>query len=88
ISATPLHDEKAEAVEFIALETSEITNKPLKDIKLPRGTIIGAIIREDKILIPGGASIIKPGDLVILVTLRSAIPKVEKILTVKLDYFE
>jgi trk system potassium uptake protein TrkA len=88
ISATPLHDEKAEAVEFIALETSEITNKPLKNIKLPKGTIIGAIIREDNIHIPGGNSIIKPGDLVILVTLRSAIPKVEKILTVKLDYFE
>ncbi len=87
ISATPLHDEKAEAVEFIALETSEITNKPLKDIKIPTGTIIGAIIRNDKVFIPGGNSVILPGDHVILVTLRSAIPKVEKILTVKLDYF-
>jgi len=87
ISATPLHDEKAEAVEFIALETSEITNKPLKNVKIPKGTIIGAIIREDTIIIPGGDSIIQPGDHVILVALRSAIPKVEKILTVKLDYF-
>jgi trk system potassium uptake protein TrkA len=87
ISATPLHDEKAEAVEFIALETSEITNKPLKDIKIPKGTIIGAIIREDQVIIPGGTSVILPGDHVILVALRSAIPKVEKILTVKLDYF-
>ena len=87
ISATPLHDDKAEAVEFIALETSEITNKPLKDVKIPKGTIIGAIIRNDKVFIPGGHSIILPGDHVILVTLRSAVPKVEKILTVKLDYF-
>ncbi|HUT43866.1 MAG TPA: TrkA C-terminal domain-containing protein, partial [Desulfobacterales bacterium] len=87
ISATPLLDEKAEAVEFIALETSDITNKPLKDIKFPKGTIIGAIIRDDKVTIPGGDSVILPDDRVILVALRSAIPKIEKILTVKLDYF-
>ena len=87
ISATPLHDDKAEAVEFIALETSEIINTPLKDLQIPKGTIIGAIIREDKVIIPGGDSVILPGDQVILVTLHSAIPKVEKILTVKLDYF-
>lgn len=87
ISATPLHDEKAEAVEFIALETSEITDKPLRSIKIPKGTIVGAIIRDDTVIIPGGDSIILPGDHVILVTLRSAVPKVEKILTVKLDYF-
>jgi trk system potassium uptake protein TrkA len=87
ISATPLHDDKAEAVEFIALETSEIINTPLKDLQISKGTIIGAIIREDKVIIPGGDSVILPGDQVILVTLHSAIPKVEKILTVKLDYF-
>ncbi|MBW2650027.1 MAG: Trk system potassium transporter TrkA, partial [Deltaproteobacteria bacterium] len=87
ISATPLGDEKAEAVEFIALETSDITNKPLKDIKFPKGTIIGAITRNDEVIIPGGDSVILPGDHVILVALRSSIPQIEKILTVKLDYF-
>ena len=87
ISATPLLNQKTEAVEFIALETSDITNKPLKDMKFPKGTIIGAIIRNGKVTIPSGDSVILPDDRVILVTLRSAIPKVEKILTVKLDYF-
>ncbi|MBN2283616.1 MAG: Trk system potassium transporter TrkA [Deltaproteobacteria bacterium] len=87
ISATPLRDEKAEAVEFIALETSEITNRPLKDINFPKGTIIGAVLRDNQVIIPWGETIILPGDHVILVTLRSAIPKVEKILTVKMDYF-
>ena len=87
ISATPLGDEKAEAVEFIALETSDITNTPLKDIKFPKGTIIGAITRDDEVIIPGGDSVILPGDHVILVALRSSIPQIEKILTVKLDYF-
>ena len=35
ISATPLRDEKAEAFEFIALETSEITDRPFKEIHSP-----------------------------------------------------
>ncbi|MEA2014915.1 MAG: Trk system potassium transporter TrkA [Thermodesulfobacteriota bacterium] len=87
ISATPLGDEKAEAVEFIALETSDITNRPLKNIDFPKGTIVGAIIRDGEVIIPGGDSIILPADHVILVALRSSIPQIEKILTVKLDYF-
>ncbi|MBN2397271.1 MAG: NAD-binding protein, partial [Deltaproteobacteria bacterium] len=87
ISATPLGDEKAEAVEFIALETSDITDRPLKEIDFPKGTIVGAIIRDGEVIIPGGDSIILPGDHVILVALRSSIPQIEKILTVKLDYF-
>ncbi len=87
ISATPLRDEKAEAVEFIALETSEITKKPLKNIKFPKGAIVGAILRNDKVRIPWGDSVIEPGDRVILFTLRSVIPQMEKFLTVKLDYF-
>lgn len=87
LSATPLRDEKAEAVEFIALETSEITNKPLKEIRFPKGAIVGTILRNDEVIIPWGDSVILPGDRVILFALRSAIPQVQKFLTVKLDYF-
>jgi trk system potassium uptake protein TrkA len=74
-------------VEFIALETSDITNRPIKDIKFPKGTIIGAILRNDEVIIPWGDTVILPGDHVILVMLRSAIPQVEKILTVKMEYY-
>ena len=87
ISAMPLRDEKTEAVEYIALETSGIINKPLKDIKFPRGTIVGAVLRNSEVVIPWGDTIILPGDRVIIVTLHSAIRELEKILTVKLDYF-
>ncbi|HRS96325.1 MAG TPA: single-stranded DNA-binding protein, partial [Candidatus Latescibacteria bacterium] len=48
----PLRDEKAEAFEFIALETSEITGRPFKEIHFPRGTIVGAIVRGEEIIIP------------------------------------
>ena len=88
VSATPLHDERVEAYEVIALETADITDRPIKDIKFPPGTIVGAIIRNDDIMIPDGESVIRPGDHMIIFTFRSTIPKLEKMLTVKLDYFE
>jgi len=88
VSATPLHDERVEAYEVIALETADITDRPIKDIKFPPGTIVGAIIRDDDILIPDGETVIRPDDHAIIFTLRSTVQKLEKMLTVMLDYFE
>ncbi len=87
ISATPLRDERAEAFEFIALETSEITDRPFKEIPFPQGTIVGAISRGEEIIIPDGNSVIRPGDHVVIFTPHSAIGDIEKLLTVKLEYF-
>ncbi|MBU4371586.1 MAG: Trk system potassium transporter TrkA [Proteobacteria bacterium] len=87
ISATPLRDEKAEAFEFIALETSEITDRPFKEIHFPSGTIVGAICRGEEIIIPDGDSVIRSGDHVVIFTPCSAIGELEKLLTVKLEYF-
>jgi trk system potassium uptake protein TrkA len=87
ISATPLRDEKAEVFEFIALETSEITDRPFKEIHFPGGAIVGAICRGEEIIIPDGESVIRPGDHVVIFTPRSAIGELEKLLTVQLEYF-
>jgi trk system potassium uptake protein TrkA len=87
VSVTPLRDEKAEAFEFIALETSEITDKPFKAIRFPSGTIVGAICRGEEIIIPDGNSVIRPGDHVVIFAPRSAIAELEKLLTVKLEFF-
>jgi len=87
ISATPLRDEKAEVFEFIALETSDITNRPFKEIHFPKGTIVGAIVRGKEIIIPDGDSVILPEDHVVIFTPHSAIPQIQSLLTVKLEYF-
>lgn len=88
VSASPLHDERVEAFEVVALATSEITSKPIKKISFPPGTIVGAIVRGEEMIIAGGDTVIQPGDHVIIFTFRSSIPQVEKILMVKLEYFE
>jgi trk system potassium uptake protein TrkA len=87
LSDISLKGEQAEIMEALALEKSDIVDKPLKQISFPKGAIVAGIIRKDDIIIPTGDSVIRPQDRVIIFARRPAIPKVEKILSVKLGYF-
>lgn len=87
ITVAPLKGEHAEAIEAEALETSEIVNAPLSNVRFPKGAIVGAIVRDEEIIIPRGDSIIRPKDRLIIFALQQIIPKLEKLLTVKLEYF-
>ena len=87
ISVAPLKGEHAEAIEAEALETSDIVNVPLSEVEFPTGAIVGAIVRGDEIMVPRGKSVIQPKDRLIIFTLKKVIPELEKLLTVKLDYF-
>jgi trk system potassium uptake protein TrkA len=87
ISVAPLKGEHAEAIEAEALETSDIVDTPLSKIKFPKGALVGAIVRGEEIIIPRGDSVIRCKDRLIIFALRKVIPKLEKLLTVKLDYF-
>ena len=87
ISVAPLKGEHAEAIEAEALETSGIVNVPLTEVKFPRGSLLGAVVRNGDIIIPRGDTVIMPKDRLIIFTLRKVLPKLEKLLTVKLEYF-
>jgi len=87
ISVTMLPGEGVEAIEFEAMETSKLVGKPLNKIRFPSGAILGAVERAKEFFIPHGDSVIEPGDRVIVFVRRDAIPKMEKLVTVKLEYF-
>lgn len=87
LSDISIKGEQAEFMEAVALETSDIVDKPLKKISFPKGAILAGIIRQGDIIIPTGDSIVKPDDRIIIFARRKAIPKIEKILAVKLEYF-
>lgn len=63
-----MYDDKVEALEFVITENSKITGIPLAKMKRKKGLLIGAIIRNDKLVIPDGQTEIMPGDSVIVVT--------------------
>lgn len=87
LSAISIKGEQAEFMEAVALETSDIVDKPLKKISFPKGAMLAGLIRKGDIIIPTGDSIVKPDDRIIIFARRKAIPKIEKILAVKLEYF-
>lgn len=87
LSDISIFGERGEFIEAIALETSDITNKPLKKIAFPKGALLVCIIREGQIMIPAGDSIVNPGDRIIMFAVKHAVKKLEKLLTVKLDFF-
>ncbi|MFP4668545.1 MAG: Trk system potassium transporter TrkA [Desulfobacterales bacterium] len=87
LSVRTLTDEQAEVMEAEALETSDIVGKPLRKSSLPKGSLIIGIIRKGHVLIPSGDSVIEPGDRIIIFAKRQVVPKIERILTVKLEFF-
>ncbi|MBN2468772.1 MAG: Trk system potassium transporter TrkA, partial [Deltaproteobacteria bacterium] len=82
-----LPEDQAEIIEIEALETSDLINKPLKMLRLPKGLLVGAILRNNTLFIPHGETVILPGDKVAMVAASNAIKELEKIMAVKLEYW-
>ncbi|MBP7337752.1 Trk system potassium transporter TrkA [Niveispirillum sp.] len=82
-----LRENFAEVIEAEALETSTLINTPLKDIHLPAGIIVGAIVRAGKVIIPRPSTVIKPNDRVIILAEVGQVKKVEKMFAVRLEFF-
>ncbi len=80
-------DGAAELIDAIALDTSPLVNKPLKEAELPEGVMIGAVYRDGKVSMPNSGTIIKPGDRIVLMALHDYVKDVEQMFRVSLDYF-
>ena len=78
LSVTTLREEEAEAIELVATPGAQFLGKELKDLHLPRGAIVGAIVRPSgKVIIPRGDAIIQAGDRVIFFCLEHLVPELE-----------
>ena len=66
-----------EVIEAEIIETSELINKELKDSNLPNEIRIGAILREDKVIIPRSNFIFKKNDSVVLLAKKDQLQTVE-----------
>ncbi len=63
----------AEVIEFVAAPGSRITRKSLKHMNIPKGAIIGAVLHNDRLIIPKGDTQIQPGDRVVVFSLPVAL---------------
>ena len=76
-----------EVIEAEALETSSLVGVPLRDSRLPDDVKVGALVRQGKVIMPRGDTVIRAGDLIIIFAATGAVKKIEKLFTVKLEFF-
>jgi trk system potassium uptake protein len=86
-SVHSLREGFGELIEAEAMETSPLVGKPLRDVNLPAGVIIGAVVRGDEVIKPGGNTVVQAKDRIVLFASAESISKVEKFFSVQLEYF-
>lgn len=69
----------AEVAEIEAKPGSKITRSAVKNLSLPRGMTIAALIRDGKGMLVSGNTEVQPGDHVVVFCLSGSIHKVEKL---------
>lgn len=63
-----MFNNQAEAIEFRINEKSNVTGKPLMELKLKKNLLVCCIYRNHSVIIPSGRDSIKVGDTVMIVT--------------------
>lgn len=86
-SVHTLHEGFGELIEAEALETSSLVGSPLRDVNLPQGVLLGAVVRDGQVISPRGSTIVEAGDRVILFSSAEAVRAVEKMFSVQLEFF-
>jgi len=69
----------AEVSEFTVKEDSRIAKKPVRELKLPKETTVGGLVREGEGFLVKGNTQIQPGDHVIVLSLRRMNKKIDKL---------
>ena len=75
-----LREDFGEVIETQALPGSRLVRSSLDKLRLPKGMMIGAVVRGEQVFIPTGAFQVEPGDRVIATVTYDALRKAEDIL--------
>ena len=82
-----LGDDFGEVMEIEVLETARLVGTTIRDAKLPDGVIIGAIVRDEQVIIATGDTVLEKDDHVVLFAANDAVRDVERLFSVRLEYF-
>lgn len=74
VSVSLLLGGDGEVTEIVVGKGNPIVGKPLEDLKLPKGIIIGAIINGKEVIIPNGRSVVQENDRIIVFCLTEDLP--------------
>lgn len=72
-------ENKTEILDGVVTSASKVAGVPLKELDLPRETLVGAILRNDEVVIPRGDTVLEPADHVVVVAAADAVPELLKL---------
>ena len=75
-----MYDSRVEAIEFFVSENSNVTDIPLRDLKLKKHLLICFINRNGKIIIPTGNDCIQKNDTVMIITTHTGFTNLQDIM--------
>ncbi|UJF16343.1 Trk system potassium transporter TrkA [Jeotgalibaca sp. MA1X17-3] len=73
-------DNQAEAIQFKIKKNSKATDIPLEKLETKPNLLIGYIVRDQKLIFPGGQDVVKENDRVIVITKDKTISSIDDIL--------
>ena len=71
-SLTVLEDGQAEILEILAPRNSRVVGLPVRRLAMPRGALLAAILKADRVVVPHGDDVVEAGDTVVVLTTPSA----------------
>jgi trk system potassium uptake protein TrkA len=79
ISPETLAEIEDTAVIEVAVKNPKLAGKTLKELKLPRDSVVGAVVRGEECLIPRGDTVVNLNDRLLIFTTWDEIEEIEKI---------
>jgi trk system potassium uptake protein TrkA len=80
-SVAQLLEDRIEIVEAEAAKRSRLTDGTLSEVKLPRGVLVAALRRGEKLLVPQGSDRVEAGDRALFITTTEKAPKLADFLS-------
>ena len=78
-SIAVIADGRAEVLELEAYFRDGRAERKVRNLGLPRGTVVGAVVHGSEVVIPRGETVVREGDQVILFTLPENVAAVEQV---------
>lgn len=79
VSLYQLSDTRVEAIEFKVDEKVPFINKPISEVNIKKGIILGCVNHQGNISIATGSTVIEPGDTVVIITTKKGVHKLSDI---------
>jgi trk system potassium uptake protein TrkA len=76
---TKLVDCDAEAVEFVTEPDAPVTRAPIKELRFPANTIVGAVCRGDEVILADGDTHVREGERVIVFYQKADMKKLQRL---------